>query len=210
MAHTAHEELAEGDHLKRAFVPTRVELSALLITSFLLLLTLNVLPAIQSVASANYTMLTEYIREIIERLLAPTNNQQASVVLTAVFWMAIGIIVYLVIWVIASTYASYRGDVVHTKGMVLPASYNKHAAWHETLFRWCVRILATLMFLYWSYLFLASILPFTSQLFLASFSVMSAYSVVTAIGSVVLLAASLFAAIVLSRCIVLRERVFGP
>lgn len=209
MPHTTREESEDSHHIKKAFVPSRTERWALPLTSFLVLLGLNLLPAIRSQNGANYAIASDFIREWIEKALAPTNNQQASQILTIIFWMVIGAAVYIILWILMSLIANYRRDVLTTRGMILPAGYNKDAAWHETLLRMLVRIMSTLVFLYWIYLLLAGILPYTSVLFLNSVTELTIKSVLQAGAAVLILAGSLFMASIFARCVVLRERVFG-
>lgn len=208
MSHTIHEESLESEHVKRAFIPSKTEALGLLGGSFLALLSLNMLKAVRVFGNVDYSQLTLYLQDKIEKLLAPTNNQRASTVLTMVLWMTIGVAMYIIVWTIARWLASYRRDVAETKGMVLPANFDKNADWHQSVFRIAVRLLSTIAFLYWLYLLLAWILPFASGLFLDSIKALSVDSIAAVIIAVVSLAGSIFVAMVFARCIVLRERVF--
>ncbi len=209
MPHTINAESDESDRLKKAFIPSKQEITALLTGSFFVLLILNSFPAIKQINNASYVLITEFIREAIEKIVAPTNNQQGSKILTVVFWMVVGMFVYVIIYVIANIISNYRNDVVNTGGMILPANSKKEKVWHETILRIIVRVLATVMFFYWLYLLLAGILPNASTMFLNAFTELTVISVLQATSAVVILALSVFVAMLFARCIVLRERVFG-
>jgi len=209
MSHNTHAESHELERLKRAFIPSKIEILSLSLGSSFVLLVLNLLPAIRQFNGTNYALMTEYIREVMEKLLAPTNNQSSSVVLTIIFWMVVGMFVYIIIWIVGNLISNYRRDILNTKNMVLPITYNKNSGWHETFLRMLVRALSTIMFLYWAYLLFAGILPNASAMFLDSFNEFSIRSILQIIGSIIVLSLSVFVATVFARCIFLRERVFN-
>lgn len=208
MAHTTSDESQEITHWKRALLPTKVEVYSLLIGCFLLLFALNTLPVIRTIDGVNYALTTEYIRGYVEKILAPTNNQQGSQILTVLLWMVIGMVMYILVWVIVSLISNYRKDIPDTKGMVLPRGYDSGSAWHETILKIIIRLLSTIFLLYWIYLLLAAILPYTSLIFINSLADFSIKSAATVLVATAMLAAAVFAMFVFARCVVLRERVF--
>ncbi len=208
MAHLNSDESQEASHWKRALLPTKVEIYSLLTGCFLILLALNTLPVIRTIDGVNYTLTTEYIRGFVEKILAPTNNQDASKILTVILWMAIGMVMYIFVWVVSSLIANYRKDIPMTHGMVLPRGYNSGDAWHETILKFVIRILATIFFLYWIYILLAAILPYTSLLFINSLADFSIKSIPTVLVATAMLAGAVYTLFVFARCVILRERVF--
>lgn len=209
MTHSTHDDMNEATRLRRAFVPSLAEFILLVLGSLISLVLLNVLPAVRSVGGTNYLLAVEYMQSWVERLLAPTNNQQASQVLSIVFWVVIGIIVYVIVWLLITQLKNYRSDVVGTKGMVVPNSKQSLPALSESVARILVRILSTLLFLYWQYLFFAAILPYASDLTLRGFTSMDIVSVWYVASATFIVAGSVFMTFVFARCVVLRERVFS-
>lgn len=209
MASSTQENIKDLSRFKRAFLPTRIEAASLLIGSFLFLLIINTFSFFRTIGGENYTLASELIRSYIERLLAPTDNQQGSQILTVVFWMFIGIMAYLIVWIIVSVIQAYNSDVHGSKRLVLPQGSSSKRIFHEYVLRLAIRILATIMFLYWIYLLLAGFLPYASQTFLKSMTDISLKNLLWTGWSVLVLAGSVFVAVIFARCIVLRERVFG-
>lgn len=209
MPHTTREEDEEGHHVRRALLPTLPEILILLIGSFLVLVVLNVLPAVKNnLDGQDYTMFSEFVQSHVERILAPTNNQQGSTVLTIAFWMVVGIISYLLVWIVGSTIAAYRSDVTVSRNIILPQGASKSKVKHEVFLRMLVRLFATIMFFYWLYLLLASIVPYSSGLFLEHLGDLNIRATAMVAWGTIALAASVFMLMIYARCIVLRERVF--
>ncbi len=209
MADFPEQQNQDSKRLKRAFIPSPLEIAVLMIGSFLFLVAVNSLPAFRSVDGANYELVIGYIQDVAEKLLAPVNNQQGSTVLTVLFWMVIGMAVYFSLWIINGLITSYRSDVTRTKGMIVPRGYSDKKVFHETVLRLTVRVFSTGLFLYWIYLLFAGILPYASSTFLNSITDFSLKSIGMVVASTAILAGSIFVAIVFTRCIVLRDRVFG-
>ncbi len=209
MAHTTREEKDDSAHFRRALLPTLAETIALLSGSLLFLIALNLIPAVRFFNDVNYSMVTDYVRETVEKVLAPTDNQGTSRILTVVLWMVVGMIAYIIVWFVGSMIANYRRDITETRGMTLPANFNRDDAWHETILRIIIRVLTSIALLYWIYLLLAAILPYASSLFLANITDFGISSLAALVLSVLILAGSIFVAMIFARCMVLRERVFS-
>lgn len=210
MPHTTREETQEGQRFRRAILPTLNESLVLLIGSFLFLVAINAIPAFRNnVDGQEYSMFSDFMKSNAERLLAPTNNQQGSTILTIALWMVVGIIAYVVVTIIVSTVRAYRSDVKITRDLILPQGVSASKSSHEFFLRLLVRLFATIMFLYWLYLIFASILPYTSDLIINNLGTWTVSSVSYVLLAPIVLAASIFMTMIYARCIVLRERVFN-
>ena len=209
MAASTQENIKDTSRFRRAFLPTPVEVVALTLISFFFLLAVNTFSVFRVIGGKNYDQATELIRTYMERLLAPTNNQQGSQILTVLFCMFIGIIAYFVVWGITGLIKTYGSDVKGSKRFVMPQGASRTKIFDEFVQRLFLRVLATIMFVYWLYLLLAGILPKISEVFLENITTFSLASVTKVGLSVLALAASIFVAMIFARCIVLRERVFS-
>lgn len=198
----------QKSELKRTFVPTKIELAVLPIVSLVVLLLLNALQAIKSVDGGQYVLVPEYIQGYVQKILEPTNSQFGNTFFTFVFWMVIGILTYMLIWVISTLLVAYKNDKPWNGHMVLPNNFNKDKAGHEILTRFLVRTLALLALLTWSYLFLTKLFPNVSSSFLDNMTDFNIVSLIKIIYNVVSLSVFLYVFSILTRFVLLRSRVF--
>lgn len=198
------------DHSNRAFRPTLVETVSLLFISLMALIFVNLLPALSAERSTEYTEITSYTKDFIERTVAPVENQQTSNIMVLAFWSAVGVALYVIVWLIATVIHGYKNDLPPSKSFVMPQGMIHQGIWYSAIGRVLVRFLATLGFLYWLYLLLGSIFPFVSSNFLDALTDLPNIWPLVVLSSVILLAISLYVAVILARCIFLRERVFKP
>jgi hypothetical protein len=209
MATSTQENIKDTSRFRRAFLPTPFEAVTLVVGSFIFLLAINSISFFRSIGEQNYSQVSDFISTYVEKLLAPTNNQQASRILTVFFWMFIGIMAYLAVWVISGLIRAYNSDVHSSRHWIMPQGSSRSKIFNEFILRLVVRLLATIMFFYWIYLLLVGILPYASYTFLESITHMTINGTVLLVWSVLALAGSVFVAMIFARCIVLRERVFG-
>ena len=199
----------DDKHAKRAFIPTIFEIVVLTFVSLAALIAVNILPALRAGHVEDYSLFSDYTRDFVERLVAPIENQQTSNIIVIMLWLSVGVISYLVVWVIATIIHAYQNDLPPSHGFILPRGIIQRKVWYSALGRVLVRVLATIGLLYWTYLLLGSIFPFASSSFLEAVTELPQMWPLVILSSVLLTAISLFVTIILLRSIFLRERVFG-
>ncbi len=193
----------------RAFTPSKLELIALPIFSLLFLTGSNAFTYFRTVDDVNYLVVTDYMQARFRSALGTIDELLGPTALTVLFWMVVGLVVYVIAWLIYTTYTAYKNDIPVTRGMVVPKEYNQSKVLHESIARFLVRLIATILFVVWMYTFFAEILPYASRTYLAAITSFSLSSLGMIVWSVLLLSASVFSFFLLVRCIVLRDRVFS-
>lgn len=203
------EDPADSKRTLHAFIPSKLEAIIIPIAVFLFLLLANSMTLLQTIDGKNYPRFTEYLQVRAHNVLDAIDRSVGPRVPLILFWMTIGIIVYVICWFTYSAYSTYKSDVRSIKkGMIAPANYNESKAWHENLARFLTRLIAAVLLVFWLYLLLTQMLPNASNTFLqhmADFSIASIPHLVLSVGVISL---AVFAISVLARCIVLRDRVF--
>ncbi len=199
----------ETEHTKRAFTPTKVELIVLPIISLLFLVASNTFTYFRTVDNVNYIIVTDYMQLRFKSALSTLDELLGATLLTVAFWMIIGLIVYIIAWLSYTMYVTYKNEIPITKGMALPKEYNRSKVLHDSIARFLTRVISTVLFVIWLYVFFAEILPFISITFLNGITAAGLGFLVPVVWSVVALAGSIFIFSLLIRCMVLRDRVFG-
>lgn len=194
--------------LLSVFVPTKLELFALITSSLAILVLLNMMSAVKKVNAGDYVQVSEYIKSYVQKFLEPTESRFGATIFTFLFWMVIGILSYMFVWVIVTIYISYKNDRPWDGHMILPKDFSKSRAGHEVLTRFLIRTLALLSLLFWLYLFFVKLLPSASNMFLESVGEFNLESVFKFFFSILSLAGSMFVVSILARFVMLRTRVF--
>lgn len=199
----------DSNRTRHAFIPTKIEAIVIPIAVFLFLVLSNSMTFLQSIDGKTYPLFTEYIQARSHSFLETLDRVVGPKVPLLLFWMAVGIVTYVLCWLIYSVYTTYRSDVRSIKkDMVAPANYNESKAWHENIARFFTRIIAAILLIFWIYLLLTQMLPSTTDIFLDHLTNFRLISVPYIILSVLTLSGAIFVVSLLARCVVLRDRVF--
>lgn len=178
------------------------------IISSVTLLVINSFSYIKDANDVVYAEATDYIDARFREFLSVIDRYIGATLPTVFFWMFVGMIVYVIGWVGFSAYVAYRDDIPRTKGMILPRGANKSKLFRESIAHFLVRTISFVLLAYWIFMLVTEIIPLTSDMFLGEEGQGIAMRIFTAIGSVVILALSLFVCFVLARCVVMRDRIF--
>src|SRR5690606_7015536 len=116
---------SNNDRTIRAFTPTKIELIALPIVSLAFLILSNSFLLLRSVNGNDYDLVTDYLNAQTRSILSSVDRLAGSTAPLVLFWMFIGILVYVLLWVGLGAYNAYRSDLLREKGMVLPRHYNR-------------------------------------------------------------------------------------
>ena len=136
------EHTIENERAFRAFVPSKLELIILPIASLLFLTVTNSVGLLRSVDGQNYLLVVDYMQARLKDALSAIDRIVGFTIPLVVFWMFIGVIAYLLLWLALGAYNAYRTDVPQVKGMVVPNGYNRSKIFHESLVRFFTRALA--------------------------------------------------------------------
>lgn len=202
------EQSLETQRLIRAFIPSPSELILLPAFSLFFLALSSGYVHFTRTDDAQYELVSHYLQSQLQAGLARLDRLAGATVPTAIFWAFVGLVVYLLVWLLIGAYHAYQADVPKEKGMILPRDYNRAAVVRSSIAHLCIRVLALGILILWFYLLLSQILPYTSSVFLDEFSAPTILTPLYCLGATALLAAWLFVIAVLSRCMVLRDRVF--
>lgn len=202
----------KSDNSKRtlhAFIPSKLEVIIIPIAVFLFLVLSNSFSLLQTIDGKSYPLLTEYMEVQIRSALRSLDQAVGPQIPLILFWMIIGIIVYILCWFAYNFYAAYKNDVSNVeKGLIAPEGFDKSKAWHENLAHFLTRIIAAVLLIFWLYLLFTQILPSMSGVFLEHITNFHIQSIPHILYTVIVLSASTFVVFILARCIVLRDRVF--
>ncbi len=199
----------ETERTLRAFIPTRFELIALPSTSLLFLTLSNSFELLRSVDGRNYLMVINFMEAQVKSFLGVIDRLIGATAPLVVFWMFVGIIVYILLWLGMGAYSTYKNDLPSEKGMIVPANYNHARVLRGSIVHLLVRILAGGLLLIWLYLLFAEVLPYASEIFLKGIEKISLKTLYYGALSALVLSAWLFTITVLARCVMLRDRIFG-
>ena len=201
----------ENQDLKKiiqAILPTKAEIIVLIIFSLGFLLLVTSLDYFKAVDSSGFETAAHNIEITVRIGLTYLDRYIGVGPLTLVFWMLVGTIVYSIIWVIASTYSTYKDDVPTTKGFVMPRGYKKSQAIHEAIAKISMRTASVIMLIFWLYILLTKTVPYTIELFTSVSLDNIPITILHTATSVILLASSIFVVFILSRFSLLRPRIF--
>ena len=194
----------------RALLPSKTELIGLPVISLAFLAIINSFGFLRRVGTTDYTLLVEYIQARTKEALSYIDSVIGNTIPTLLFWMFIGIIVYVLLWLAVGTWRTWRSDLPpEGKGMITPYDYNRNRVLRTSIVHVLVRFLAALALTVWIYMLFAETLPYTSQLFIKGAVDMDLHSIYRCGLAGLMLAGWFFITSVLARCVVLRERVFN-
>lgn len=200
----------EEKRFLRAFIPSKMELVALPVFSLLFLTLINSFQFLRSAGSQNYTLIVEFVQLRVRETLSYIDSIAGNTLPTLLFWMLVGTIVYVLLWVGFGAWQTWRNDLPPGgKRMIVPHGYNHGKLLRGSIVHLLVRSLAIVLLTIWGYYLFAEVLPYLSSTFLKGFETLSLNSVWRILSAVIGLAFSLFFTFVLARCVVLRERVFS-
>lgn len=194
---------------EQSLLPSLYEIVALYVLSTLMLLALNVAAIIQIVNNASYVDLSSRIGIALEEAATRLDATFGRTVLSFIFWAVIGVLAYVISWLLTFFIVSYKNDVSPLTSLLLPNGAPRRKVAHAIILRISLRALATVAFIAWLVLFIAGTLPITSKLILINVTSFTPTSVSAFILSVTMVAVSLFVLMTLLRCILLRRRIFG-
>lgn len=199
----------ETERAFRAFVPTKIELIALPLVGLLFLTLSNSFQLLRSVDGNNYQLIIDFIEAQVESFLSAVDRLVGSTAPLVLFWMFVGIVVYVLLWLGLGIYNAYRSDLPNEKGMVVPRDYNHARVLRGGVAHMLVRVIAGALLITWVVLLFTEVLPYASQLFVREVENISLLTLAYAMLATLVLSAWLFTIMVLCRCVVLRDRVFG-
>ncbi len=203
----------ENDQDQKQFLflitPTKAEIITIPIVSFIFLLVDGGLAIFKTLDSQNFPLVTELAETYLRSLLRYIDLLLGNTILSFLFWMIIGFVVYILAWGAISAFNAYKDDLPITKGMLLPTSYSQSGAIHEAMVRIMMRAVCSALMLLWLWLFISSILPYASNLFTSGLLNVGIATILKSLFATLLLSASIFLTFILARCIMLRVRVFG-
>src|SRR5690606_1774852 len=171
---------------------------------------INSFQFLRSAGSQNYTLIVEFVQLRVRETLSYIDSIAGNTLPTLLFWMMVGTIVYILLWVGFGAWQAWRNDLPPGgKRMIVPHGYNHGKLLRGSIVHLLVRSLAIVLLTIWGYYLFAEVLPYLSSTFLKGFETMSLDSIWRILSAVIGLALSLFFTFVLTRCVVLRERVFS-
>ena len=194
---------------KTLFVPSLYELEYLFITSFAVLTLALIVPALRQFDATNYHFIGDITGSFISRYLVKLNNPSLVKPITIIVWMIIGALVYLVLWMVITTFKTYGDDISPLHGLVVPRGYNRSREKHTIIARVVTRTLAVAGFIAWLVIFFGGTLPYCNAIFLTTLSHVSVLSFLKALFATVQVTVSLYTFIVLIRLVLLRKRIFS-
>ncbi len=192
----------------KAFVPSKLEAIILPVSALVFLSLTYGLSLFRKADGESYILVIEYLETHARALLQWLDEAVGATIPLMLFWMIVGTVVYVIGWILYVIAATYRSDIVQTKNMIVPKDYSRRKAWHESLARLLTRVISGALLALWLYLLFSEVLPFAYLTFHASAAQLSLWSIAEALLATILVSAWIFVAAVLSRCIVLRDRVF--
>lgn len=201
-----HEQ--EVKHILKAVIPTKVEIISLICASFVFLGLSAALDYFQAIDSSSYAQVGANIEITIRDLLSYVDKYIGLTAPTLLFWMLIGTLVYTIIWLAGSTFSAYKDDLPTTKGIMFPRGYKKSNIVHEAVARISMRTAAAILLAGWLYLLFTGIVPSMITTFVTSAESSVHSTIFEAVGSTLILAGSVYIVFVLSRFVLLRDRVF--
>lgn len=199
----------ESERTLRAFLPSKMEMISLPLISLAFLTAANSFQWLRTVDGRNYMLVIEYMQLRVRGVLSYLDSVLGATAPLLIFWMFIGLIVYVLLWAAIGAWKSYQEDLpADGKRMIVPKGYNHARVLRGSIVHIFVRILATAMLIVWIYQIFARILPYASSLFLRGFETISFQTAAYCLLAILIVAASAFVTSILSRCTVLRDRVF--
>src|SRR5688572_17096115 len=99
----------------RAFIPSKLEAIIIPIAVFLFLVVSNSMTLLQTIDGKSYPLLTEYLQVQATRLLTTLDEVVGPRLPLIMFWMAIGIIAYVICWFVYIIFTTYKSDVLSIK-----------------------------------------------------------------------------------------------
>lgn len=197
-------------HTLHALLPSKAELIVLPILSLVFLALINSFHFLRRVNNTDYTLLVEYVQARTKEALKFIDELIGNTIPTLLFWMFIGIIVYVLLWLAIGAWRTWRSDLPpEGKDMITPYDYNHAKVLRASIAHVLVRVLAGIALTVWIYMLFAETLPYTSQLFIKGAVDMDLHSIYRCGLAGLMLAGWFFITSVLARCVVLRERVFN-
>lgn len=163
---------------------------------------------LRSVDTESYLEATDTIETSIRSGLGIVDQLAGSTVPLVIFWMMVGLFVYVVGWFLYRAYAAYKNDLPISGNMIKPIGYDEDKNTQEAFIRIAIRLISLFLLVYWIYMCLTEVLSFSSGLFMESIIDIAPGSIFGIMLAIVTLALSSFVVSVLARCVVMRERVF--
>ena len=190
------------------FVPTWYELAYLFISSFAVLTFSIIVPILRQFDATNYHFIGDTTGTFIAKYLVKLNNPHLVKPITLLLWMLIGALVYLLLWVVITTFKTYEDDISPLHGLVVPRGYTRHRELTTIIARVLLRTFAGIGFIFWVVIFFGGTLPYSNATFLDSLSHLSIMSIPQVLFATVQVTVSIYAFIVLIRLLLLRKRIF--
>lgn len=197
------------DRTIRAFVPTKLELIALPTFSLIFLTLSNGLQLIRNIDDENYQQIIDYMETQVKSLLEIVDRLIGSTAPLILFWMFIGVVAYILLWLGIGVYNTYKGDLPEEKGMIVPADYNHSRVLRSSIVHLLTRGIAAGLLIVWLYMLFAEVLPYCGELFLTGMERVSLATLTHIVLATLILSAWLFTISILSRSVMLRDRVFA-
>jgi hypothetical protein len=199
----------ETERTLRAFFPSKLELISLPLFSLVFLAITNSFQLLRRVEGKDYLLIIEYMQLRFKEALSYLDTILGSTIPLVIFWMFVGIIVYIMLWVAIGAWTAYRDDLpADGKRMIVPKGYNHAKVLRGSLVHIFTRVISGGLLIVWIYLLFAELLPYSSRLFLKGIEVISLDNTYRCLIAVLIMAGSIFVTSVLTRCVVLRDRVF--
>lgn len=198
------------DRTLRAFLPSKLELISLPLLSLVFLTLSNSFQLLRTVEGEDYLLVIDYMQMRFREALSYLDQILGSTIPMVIFWVFIGLIVYVLLWFAIGAWKVYQEDLpLEGKKMIVPKGYNHAKVLRGSLAHIFVRIISGVLLLVWVYMMFSEILPYSSEMFLKGIETLSLKNSYRIPLSALLMAGSIFINSVLARCVVLRDRVFS-
>ncbi|MCA9348022.1 hypothetical protein KC867_01280 [Candidatus Saccharibacteria bacterium] len=192
----------------KALTPTKSELIIIPLLSFLVVGFFALMEYFQAIDGKNYEIVANNIEDYIRSTLATLDQLLGVTLLTLIFWMFIGTLVYSIIWTAISAYSTYKDDLLDTESLVFPRGYQKSKVISEGIAKIALRTTATILLLFWIFTFLTQILPMAMNGSVTSEHTNLPSTATSMLVSIATLSISIFVSFVLVRFMLLRTRIF--
>lgn len=192
---------------KKAIIPTRAEVLFYSVLSVLLLVAANLSHLVGSAAGVQSLQIGDVFQRQLNNL--PHANQVLGRLSLALFWLALGALFYIGLWLVVNTFISAHNEKVFKSGYTHPA-LARGTDRGSTIMRWLFRLAVLLVGLFYVDRALHFLVPVAFNLFELMLKQWPTARALIAGGMAVIgLALTLYLGPVLLRSLFLRPRVFG-
>ncbi len=191
-------------------LPTALELIAYSVAALSMLLIFNA-SKLLSFFSNSEELEASTIRfdNLVKVYLDSSQNSILAKLSTGVFWMLVGIGIYVIGWGIYVLIHAFKNDIKVADAFVHPSSAARNEYWHTTTLKYLVRVGAIAGLVVWIPIIFVTILPYSSKAFYDLATHITSISLLLkGLLSLEILAISLYVVVLLGRLSMLRKRVF--